>query len=123
VERGVLGGDPGGEDVVGVVREVVADQSIEQICVVVEVSGGDRDELAVPGGGGVLGSPGKKPGGFVGHQSRGHEQAGRVVRAGSFEDLGRGCLVATDQPAKQNLGVCGHGLTVFAGADDALTMT
>ena len=55
-----LGGDPGREDVVGVVGQVVADQGVEQVGVVVEVSGGNRDQLSVPGRGGVLRCPGEE---------------------------------------------------------------
>ena len=45
----VLGGDPGGQDVVGMVGEVIADQCVEQVVVAVEVGRCHRDELAIPG--------------------------------------------------------------------------
>ena len=45
------------------VGQVVADQGVEQVGVVVEVSGRDGDELSVPGRGGVLRCPGEEPAG------------------------------------------------------------
>src|SRR4029453_7175614 len=51
----VLGGDPGGEDAVGVVGQVVADQGVEEVLVVGKVRGGDGHQLAVAGRGGGRG--------------------------------------------------------------------
>src|ERR1700752_2174113 len=53
-----LGGDPGGQDVVGVVGQVVADQGVEQGGAIVHVGGGKGDELPVPCGDGVRRCPG-----------------------------------------------------------------
>src|SRR3954469_19983784 len=122
-----LGGDPSRQDVVGVVGQVVADEGVEKVGVVVEVSSRQRDELSIPGRGGVLRCPGQEPRsrltGLPAHQSGGDEQRGRVVRAGAVEDLAGGRGVATDQPEKQDLDVRGHALTVVVGADDPLTAT
>ena len=122
-----LGGDPGREDVVGVVGQVVADEGVEQVGVVVEVSSRNGDELAIPGRGGVLRCPGQEP-----------EQARRAARSpaqrrraapasrscsAQLEDLAGGRGVATDQPEEQDLDVRGHALTVVVGADDPLTAT
>src|SRR4051795_7247632 len=123
-----LGGDPSRQDVVGVVGQVVADQGVEKVGVVVEVSSRQRDELSIPGRGGVLRCPGQEPRsrftGLPAHQCSGDEQRGRVVRAGrAVEDLAGGRGVATDQPEEQDLDVRGHALTVAVGADDPLTAT
>src|SRR3954470_14624215 len=122
-----LGGDPSRQDVVGVGGQVVADQGVEKVGVVVEVSSRQGDELSIPGRGGFLRCPGQEPRsrltGLSAHQCSGDEQRGRVVRAGAVEDLAGGRGVATDQPEKQDLDVRGHALTVVVGADDPLTAT
>lgn len=43
-------GDPGDEDVVGVVDEVLARQRVDPLAFAAQVRGGDRDELAVARG-------------------------------------------------------------------------
>ena len=42
-------GDPGDEDVVGVVDEVVAGEGVDEVALAAQVRGGDGDELAVAG--------------------------------------------------------------------------
>jgi hypothetical protein len=131
-------GDPGREDVVGMVGEVIANKRVEQVLVVVEVSGGDGDELTVAGREGGVTRPGEKVGGLVGKECRGHEQPRRSVRRDPVENLGAGRRVAADQPADEALAiiragcvrrrcvvvdVIGHGNTVGEHADDALTDT
>jgi len=120
---GVLSGDPSREDVVGVVGQVVPNQRVEQILVAANVSGGEGDELAVPGGRGVLGCPGEELIGLVGDQRRGHEQQWSAVGLGPLEDLRGSGVVIADQPADQVVDVIGHGPTVERAADDALTRT
>jgi hypothetical protein len=44
----VLGRDPGGQQALRIVGQVVADERVEQL-VVVQVGRGDGDELAIPG--------------------------------------------------------------------------
>ena len=111
---GALGGDPGGEDVVGVVGQVVADQGVEQVGVVVEVGGGDARRAAGPGCRGGVPRPGRGTrgsAGSVGDERGRHEQRGGVVRLGQVEDLAGGRVVAADQPAEQDLdvdGACAH---------------
>jgi len=52
----VLTGDPGGQDAVRVIGQVVPDQGVEQVIVGTEVGDGNRDELTVAGRSGVHGS-------------------------------------------------------------------
>ncbi len=80
---GVLSCDPGGEDVVGMVGEVVADQGVEQVGVVVQVSGGKGDELPIPGRGGARCGPGEEPSRLAGSSATSAaatSSAGGVVR-------------------------------------------
>ena len=42
-------GDPGDEDVVGVVDEVVAGEGVDEVALAAQVRGGDGHELAVAG--------------------------------------------------------------------------
>jgi hypothetical protein len=107
-----------------VVGQVVANQGVEQVGVVVQVSGGNRDELSIPSRGGVLRCPGEETRSLsrlLGDESGSHEQPRRFVRARPVEDLARGRGVAADQPTEQDLEVRGHALTVVMGADDPLT--
>ena len=62
---GVLGGDPGSQEAVRVVDEVVADEGVEQVGVPGEVGTRDGDELAVPGGPGATAADARRarPGG------------------------------------------------------------
>jgi hypothetical protein len=103
---GALGCDPRGEDVVGVVGQVVADQGVEQVGVVVQERRGDGDELPIPGRDGVLGCPGEKPrrlGGLVGDQRSSHQQRWGVVRPRPIKDLAGGRGISADQPEEQAL--------------------
>ena len=108
------------------VRQVVAHECVEEVGVVVEVSGRDRDELAIPGRAGVLGCPGQEPSGlrgFLGSRARPLPAARETRMSGPVEDLAGRLEVTADQAAEQNLEVRGHGVTVERGADDPLTAT
>jgi hypothetical protein len=90
------------------VGEVVSDQSVEQVCVVGQVSRGDGDQLSVPGRGGMCRSPGEEAGrfsGLLGHQRRCDQERRRLACAGELEDLTGGCGVTADQPEEQDLDV------------------
>ena len=120
------GGDPGREDVVGVVGQVVADQGVEQVGVVVQVRGGNRDELSVPGRGGVLRCPGEEP-----RDSAGCSVTSAAATSSAAESfvLARSRISpgAVASPpisrTEQDLEVRGHAPTVVVGADDPLTAT
>ena len=116
------GRDPRDEDAVGVVREVVAGEGVDELAVVDEVSRRDGDELAVARRDGEL------PGAHhevaaVGGEERGGDQDHRVVAgARLLHDPGDRGRVADDELVDQLLGVgCGHGDIVGGGADTALT--
>src|SRR4051794_18432490 len=98
----VLGRDPGGEQAVGMVREVVADQGVEQLRVVVEVGRGEGDELPVPGDDGTAPRPGEVRPRFVGHESGCYQEPGGVVPLRAIEDLCRRRVVAADQSPEKD---------------------
>jgi len=60
------------------VGEVISDEGVEQVLVAIEVRGGDRDELAVPGRCGAPRRPSQEVG-FIGEQRRGHQQRRRIA--------------------------------------------
>ena len=87
---GGVGGDPGDEDAVGVVDEVVAGEVVDTIGVACEMGGGDRDELAVAGCHGERRGPVEQ---VVrnGSEQCGGDQGGHVVAGlGPLDDLGDG---------------------------------
>ena len=89
------------------VGEVVADKRVEQVVVVVEVGGGDGDELAVPGRDRCVGRrAGQQSPGLVGDQARSDQQRRRACRLGPVDGSPLRLAVAADQPAKQ--GVARH---------------
>jgi hypothetical protein len=112
-------GDPGDEQVVGMVGEVVAGEGAHPVVVAVEMRGGDRHQVAVAGRHGDGGGPIEAGGADEG----GGDQDGRVfVAPGPAGDVrGRGG-VSADEPADQPLylGVC-HAHTIGESADAALT--
>ena len=105
------------------VREVVAGQGVEQVRVVVEVGGGERDELPVPGRRCAVPGPGQVRLRLGGHECCRHQQPGGVAGLGQIEDRGRRRVVAADQLAEQDLDIDAHALTVLGGTDDPLTAT
>ena len=120
---GVLGGDPGREDVVGMVGQVISDEGVEQLGVVREMGGGKSHELTGPGRRCVRRGLGEECVGLVADDCGGDEQQGGPGRLGPFQDVRGGRGVVADQPADQVFDVIGHGLTVERGADDPLTRT
>ena len=108
------------------VGQVVADQGVEQVGVVVQVGGGDRDQLPVPGRGGVRRRAARKPAASAGcwvTSAAATSKAGESFVLGPLEDFAGGRGIAADQPAQQRLEVRGHAPTVLVGPDDPLTAT
>lgn len=106
------------------VGKVVAGEGVEQVGVVVQVSGGNSDQLSVPGRGGVLGRSGEEPGrstGLIAHQRGSHEQRRGIGRPRPVEDLLGGGGVTADKTTEQDLDVGRHEPTVLVRADDPLT--
>jgi hypothetical protein len=114
-----LAGDPRGQQVVGVVREVVGDQYVEQVGVAGQVRPRQDDQLALAGSGGERSGPDEVVG-VTGEHRRGDEDRRRAARHRSGEDLAGGAGVATDEAAEEVL-VGGHGTTLTPAADGALT--
>jgi hypothetical protein len=68
-----VGGDPGGEDVVGVVGKMVTDEGVEQVLLAAQPGVRERDQLAVPG---ITGNPDgarQQVAGLHGHERSGDE--------------------------------------------------
>ena len=81
---------------------------------------GEHHELALAGAGGERGRAVEVV--LVsGEHRRGDEERSRGRGRGSREDLVGGERVATDEAVQERGLVSGHGTTVRAGADDALT--
>ena len=102
-------GDPGDEDVVGVVDEVVAGERVDELALAAQVRGGDGDELAVAGGRRELARRG--PAGRRRRGRRAPPRRGRRVVAGArrLDDRGDRGGVADDEPVEQLSG-CGDGM-------------
>jgi hypothetical protein len=115
-----LAGDPRRQQVVGVVREVVADQDVEQVGVALQVGLGQDHELALAGADGQLDGAGEVAG-VAGEHRRGHEDGRRVRRRSQGEDLGRGTRVTADEAVEEDGLIGGHNTTVDRSADGALT--
>jgi hypothetical protein len=105
---GGLGGDPGREDVAGVVGEVVSDERVEAVVLTGDVCGGDDDELSVAGGDGALGGAPEEVVGFVGQECGCDEKDRVVVGDCPLLDLVGGAALAADELADQGLVVVGH---------------
>ena len=107
---GSLAGDPGREEVVGVVGEVVAHQRVEEVGVAAQVGVGEDDELSVPGGHGAWSAARTRYVGSVGQQGGGDEQRrAMVVGGGPRQHLGGGGGLAADEAADQGgvvVGAC-----------------
>jgi hypothetical protein len=114
-------GDPGGQEVVRVLDEVIADEYVEEVDLAVQVSRGEHDELTFPGGRGEAGRAVEQVLVPREHRRR-DEQRSRGRGRGSRDHLVGGERVATDEAVQERGLVCGHETTVRAGADDALTM-
>jgi hypothetical protein len=115
-----LAGDPRRQQVVWVVREVVADQDVEQGCVALEVGLREHHELTLTGSGGQLDGA-SEVAGVAGEHRRGDEDGRRVRRRGQGEDLAGGTRVTADEVVEEEGLIDGHGTTVDVGADGALT--
>ncbi len=107
---------------VGVVREVVADEDVEQGAVAAEVDPGEDDEVAFAGVDGEVGGP-VETAGVAGEHCRGDEHGRAVAGRGEGEHLGLGGGVAADGPEEEGAVVGGHATTMGPGADDPLTAT
>ena len=74
-------GDPGGEDAVRVVDEVVARKCVDALALAAPVRDGDGDELAVAGGRRNALRPGEQPVAIACEQGRRDEDHGIDARA------------------------------------------
>lgn len=115
-----LAGDPRGQQVVGVVREVVADQDVEQAGITLQMGLRERHELTLAGSRGQFVGAGERPG-VTGEHRRGDEDGRGVRRRGQGEDLAGGAGVPADEAVEEEGLVGGHRTTVDVGADGALT--
>jgi len=85
-----------------------ADKHIQNIALVVQVSGGHGDELAVPGRDGVLRCPGQQSVRFCGDQRGSNEQLRCAGCPGAVANLCCCCRVAADHSVKQVVDLVGH---------------
>jgi len=113
-------GDPGDEDVVGVVDEVVARQRVDQFAAAVEVSTGDRHELAIASGRGDVSGALEEAVAVGGEERRGDEDGRVVAGARRLDDRRDRLGVAGGEPVDEVFGGR-HAATVEEGADTALT--
>src|SRR4051812_47667716 len=82
-------GDPGDEDVVGVVDQVVASQRVNELALAAQVRGGDDHELTVAGGGRHGGSSDQQGVAVGGREQRRRDQdRGVVAGARLLDDRG-----------------------------------
>jgi hypothetical protein len=115
-----LVGDPRRQQVVGVVREVVADQDVEQVGIALQEGLREHHELALAGSRGHFVGASERAG--VTDEHRRGDQDGRGVRSrGEGEDLVGGARVTTDEAVEEEGRIGGHRTTVDVGADDRLT--
>src|SRR5689334_14417090 len=88
-------GDPGDEDVVGVIDEVVASEGIDEVALPAHVGGRDGHELAVASRGRHCPGPGEKVVLLGGREQRCGDQDHRLVAdARSLDESGDRCSVA-----------------------------
>jgi hypothetical protein len=116
-------GDPGDEDVVGVIDEVIASEGVDEVALPAHVCGCDGYELAVASRGRDGACAGEKLVLFGGGKERGSDQDHRL---GTDARPGHdGCdrrSVADHELMEQVLGErWRHGGSVQRGADTALT--
>jgi hypothetical protein len=115
-----MAGDPGGQQVVGVLGEVLAHEDVEEVGVALQVGVRQYDELPLANADGDLGGAAEVVG-VAGEHRCGDEDGGRVRGPGPGEHLGDGVGVATDEAVEEAGLVNWHTTTVAPGADDALT--
>ena len=103
------------------VDEVVAGEGVDSVGVAGDVGDGDGDDLAVPRRRGDLGGPIEQIA-RSGSEQRGSDD-GRHVATGmsSIDDLGDGGGAAHDQLMDHVVGFGGHGVSVGATPDTALS--
>jgi hypothetical protein len=112
--------DPGSEQVVGVLGQVVADQDVEQIGVAAQMRIGQGDQLTLAGRDRERHRPVQRAV-VSGDECCGDEERGRVRGRGQGQYLLDGAGVAADETVEEEGLVGGHAKTVARGADDALT--
>ncbi len=122
-----LAGDPGRQQVVGVVGEVVADEAVEQVGVPREVGVGEGDELPVAGG---VGRSARADEVGRGRPTAGRRRPGARPRRADVaprSSTSSGAAgVAADRAGGVGLvvgesGLAGHGIRVPRDADGTLT--
>ena len=103
-----VGADPGDQDAVGMVDEVVAGEGVDTVGVAGDVGDGDRDDLAVAV---VCATPAARCSRSPerGEQCGGHHGGHVVTGVGPLDDLGDGGVAAHHQVMDHVVGFGGHG--------------
>src|SRR4051794_26785894 len=115
-------GDPGDEQAVRMVDEVVPGERVDEFALAAPVRAGDGDELTVARRRRNALRPGQEPVAVGGEQRRRNEDQRVVARARRGEDRGDRRVVAHHEPAEQLPWVCWwHGATIPGRPDAALT--
>jgi hypothetical protein len=112
--------DPGGQQVVRVLGQMVADEGVEKVAVASQMCLRERDELA------FADRAGQRTGTVQqrappAHQRRRHEDRGGVRSGRQGPDLDGGTGVAAYQAPEQGIEVIGHRTTMANHPDDPLT--
>ena len=112
-------GDPGNDQAVGVVDEVIAGQRVDEVAVAAQVGSSDRHELAIPTR--RRDAPCRVESTRVPFQQRSHRHDGRRVgRVGVRRDPGDRVGITADRLSDHQLNaVVGHGANVHGRADSA----
>ena len=96
-------GDPGDEDVVGVVDEVVAGEGVDEVALAAQVRGGDDHELTVPGRGRHGGGAGEQGVAVGGANSA---AAIRIVASSLVRDSSTIAAIAAASPTASRWSRC-----------------
>jgi hypothetical protein len=115
-------GDPGDEQVVGVVDEMVTSERVDEVALATQMRRRDGHELTLAGRRRYCPGAGEKTVFVDGKERRSHEDDRVVAGAGRLDDR-RDCGGVTDHELmKQVLGERRrHGTSIESGADTTLT--